>query len=311
MRKEFVGKRYRDKLIAMSLAILVLGSSCLGCSKKSDVERRRQSENETFDETETTDYLYDEPESLGRSMTYADGSLIFHHMHVDEAAIPIEYDLDKFIKVDGKMTYEDEKYTYKLGVDVSKYQEKVKWDKVEKEGYEFAMIRLGYRGYTEGEIFLDEKYEYNIKAANRSGLDVGVYFFSQAITEDEAIEEANFVLEHVKDQELGMPIVYDPEIVYNDKSRTKGISKEQFTKNTLAFCNTIADAGYEVMIYANMLWEDQQLNMSEIMKYDIWYADYVGLPQTPYHFSMWQYTDKGTVDGIKGGADINIQLIEK
>ena len=293
--------------------VLISGMSCLGCSKKSDVERRRQTDNETFKETEPFDFSSEEPETLGRSMTYADGSLIFHHMYVDENAALIDYDKDKFIKVDGKMTYEDDKYTYKLGVDVSKYQEKVKWDKVEKEGYEFAMIRLGYRGYTEGEIFLDERYEYNIKAANRSGLDVGVYFFSQAITEKEAIEEANFVLEHVKDQELGMPIVYDPEIVYNDKSRTKGIPKEQFTKNAIAFCNTIveADKGYDVMIYANMLWEDQQLNMAEIAGFDIWYADYVGLPQTPYAFKMWQYTDKGSVDGIKGGADINILMVPK
>ena len=292
--------------------VIISGMSCLGCSKRSDVEKRRQSEKEeTFEETEPADYSGDQTEIMGRSMTYADGSYIFHHMYVDENAIPIEYDIDKFVKVDGKMTYEDDTYTYKLGVDVSKYQEKVKWDKVEKAGYEFAMIRLGYRGYTEGEIFLDERYEYNIKAANRSGLDVGVYFFSQAVTVKEAIEEANFVLEHVKGQELGMPIVYDPEIVYNDKSRTKNLTKEQFTQNTLAFCEIIANAGYDVMVYANMLWEDKQLNMSEIGMYDIWYADYVGLPQTPYAFKMWQYTDKGSVDGIKGGADINILMVEK
>ena len=299
----------KNRCITYALLIAIMSLNCMGCSKKSDVANRSESTYLIDDEGESDfEEDFEEPK---RTMTYADGSYIFHNMTIDPDARAIEYDIDKFKKIDGKMTYEDDKYSYRLGVDVSKYQDKVKWDKVEKAGYEFAMIRLGYRGYTEGEIFLDEKYEYNIKAANRSGLDVGVYFFSQAINEEEAVEEAKFVLEHVKDEELGMPIVYDPEIVYKDNARTKDMTKEQFTKNVYAFCEEIKKAGYDVMVYANLLWEDQLLEMNNVALYDIWYADYVGLPQTPYHFSMWQYTDKGAVDGIKGGADINIQLIPK
>ena len=118
-RKEYVKTGCRNKSILIAFLVLVMGINCLGCSKRKDIEKRRQTE-ETYTETGFEDYSGDETETIGRSMTYADGSYIFHHMHVDEAAIPIEYDLDKFIKVDGKMTYEDEKYTYKLGVDVSK-----------------------------------------------------------------------------------------------------------------------------------------------------------------------------------------------
>ena len=296
------------------ISVVLMASSLVmisGCTKKSDIKKTTEN-METGEgltqETETNENIVGENK---RRMTYADASYVFHYMDIDENVEPMQYDLGSFFKEDGLMTYDDDEYTYRLGVDVSKYQKKVKWSKVEKAGFEFAMIRLGYRGYTEGDIFLDEYYEENIQNANRSGLDVGVYFFSQALTEDEAIEEAQFVLEHIKGYEIGMPIVYDPEIVYNDNSRTKGISKEQFTKNTLAFCNVIKEAGYETMVYANMRWEDEQLNMSELEGIDIWYADYVGLPQTPYHFEMWQYTEKGRVDGIDGGTDINIQMIKK
>lgn len=289
----------------------IVGVSCTGCSKKSDVlKKSNKAETEETEEVTFEDGVVD-LDNQKRTMTYADGSYIFHNMVVDESAKPMPYDLDNFVNVDGRMTYEGDDYTYRLGVDVSKYQDEVKWNKVERDGYDFAIIRLGYRGYTKGEIFLDERYEYNVKAANRSGLDVGVYFFSQAISENEAIEEARFVLEHVKDEDISMPIVYDPEIVYKDNSRTKNITKEQFTKNVETFCSEIREAGYDVMVYANLLWEDKQLDMGLISYLDIWYADYVGLPQTPYDFKMWQYTDSGTVDGIKGGADINIQLIKK
>lgn len=296
------------------ISVVLMASSLVmisGCTKKSDIKKTTEN-METGEgltqETETNENIVGENK---RRMTYADESYVFHYMDIDENVEPMQYDLGSFFKEDGLMTYDDDEYTYRLGVDVSKYQKKVKWSKVEKAGFEFAMIRLGYRGYTEGDIFLDEYYEENIQNANRSGLDVGVYFFSQALTEDEAIEEAQFVLEHIKGYEIGMPIVYDPEIVYNDNSRTKGVSKEQFTKNTLAFCNVIKEAGYETMVYANIRWEDEQLNMSELEGIDIWYADYVGLPQTPYHFEMWQYTEKGRVDGIDGGTDINIQMIKK
>ena len=295
------------RIFAVFVMAMVLTSSS-GCTKKSDIKRTTETSETVTDEIETGG---DDTGDNKRRMTYADASYVFHYMDIDENVSPMQYDLGSFIKEDGLMTYDDDEYTYRLGVDVSKYQKKVKWSKVEKAGFEFAMIRLGYRGYTEGDIFLDEYYEENIVNANRSGLDVGVYFFSQALTEDEAIEEANFVLEHVKGYQLGMPIVYDPEIVYHDNSRSKGISKEQFTKNTLAFCNVIKEAGYDTMVYANMRWEDEQLDLSQLEGIDIWYADYVGLPQTPYHFEMWQYTENGSVDGIEGGTDINIQMVKK
>lgn len=213
---------------------------------------------------------------------------------------------------EGKMIYKDDKYSSRLGVDVSHHQGKIDWEKVKEDGYEFAIIRIGYRGYgTEGTLNLDNRFHENIKDAQRAGLDVGVYFFAQAINEEEALEEAEFVLKHLKGYELELPVAYDPESILYDEARTDDVTGEQFTKNAKVFCKRIRKAGYETMIYSNMLWEAYELDLKKLSDYPIWYADYEPLPQTPYDFVMWQYTSRGTVDGIDGSVDLNIQFLER
>lgn len=217
-----------------------------------------------------------------------------------------------FYYKEGKMIYKDDKYSSRLGVDVSHHQGKIDWEKVKEDGYEFAIIRIGYRGYgTEGTLNLDNRFHENIKDAQRAGLDVGVYFFAQAINEEEALEEAEFVLKHLKGYELDLPVAYDPESILYDEARTDDVTGEQFTKNAKVFCKRIRKAGYEPMIYSNMLWEAYELDLKKLSDYPIWYADYEPLPQTPYDFVMWQYTSSGTVDGIKGRVDLNIQFVGK
>lgn len=196
-----------------------------------------------------------------------------------------------------------------LGIDVSKYQEEVDWNAVKAEGVEFVIIRLGLRGYgEEGNIVLDEKYEEHIKGAMDAGLEVGVYFFSQAVTDEEALEEAEFVLEHIKDYPVTYPVIFDTEEVKNAESRTDGMDKEQFTKNCKVFCDTVEAAGYDSMIYANMKWMAFTLDLEELTEYAKWYADYEDVPQCPYEFAMWQYTEEGQIDGIEGNVDINLML---
>lgn len=213
---------------------------------------------------------------------------------------------------EGKMIYKDDKYSSRLGVDVSHHQGKIDWEKVKEDGYEFAIIRIGYRGYgTEGTLNLDNRFHENIKDAQRAGLDVGVYFFAQAINEEEALEEAEFVLKHLKGYKLELPVAYDPESILYDEARTDDVTGEQFTKNAKVFCKRIRKAGYEPMIYSNMLWEAYELDLEKLSDYPIWYADYEPLPQTPYDFVMWQYTSSGTVNGIKGRVDLNIQFVGK
>ena len=146
------------------------------------------------------------------------------------------------------------------------------------------------------------------KMPEKAGIDVGVYFFSQAVNEEEAKEEADFVLEHLKGQEFQMPVVYDPEHILEDEARTDGVTGEQFTQNAKVFCKEIEKAGYDAMIYSNMLWEAYELDLEKLLDYPVWYADYEELPQTPYRFSMWQYSSTGSVPGIEGNVDLNIQL---
>lgn len=223
-----------------------------------------------------------------------------------------DYDLNKFIHDGSKLSYDDEKYTYRLGIDVSYHQGNIDFSKVKAAGYDFVILRIGYRGYGKaGNIMADRKFPEYYSKAKAAGLDVGVYFFAQAINETEAEEEADFVINTLKGYDLDLPVVYDPESILDDVARTDNVSGEQFTKNTLCFCQKISDAGFDPMVYSNMLWEAFEFDMTKISNYPIWYADYEALPQTPYQFTYWQYSNEGKVDGVSGAVDVDIELIIK
>lgn len=223
------------------------------------------------------------------------------------------YDWDCLTREGDRLRYEDEDgIISRLGVDVSYYQGDIDWEKVRADGVEFAFIRLGFRGYgKEGEVCLDRRFHEYMEGAAKAGLETGVYFFSQAVNEKEAEEEAAFVLEQLKAYEPGCTVVYDPESILSDDARTDDVTGEQFTANTKAFCEKVEAAGYPAMIYCNMLWQAFELDLAQLAEYPVWYADYEPLPQTPYQFEYWQYTNKGTVDGISGEVDLNIRFLKK
>ena len=229
-----------------------------------------------------------------------------------------DYEKNAFIKDGHRMIYENNtKYTYSLGVDVSKYQQDIDWKKVKAAGFDFAFVRIGYRGYGEsGKLRQDEKAIVHIKGARAAGLDVGLYFFSQAVNEKEAREEADFTLKILKENGIGksditLPIVFDPESILDDVARTDNVTGEQFTKNTLEFAQVIKAAGYEPMIYCNLLWQAHMLDLGKLSELPLWYADYLDTPQTPYAFEYWQYSESAKVDGIQGEVDVNIRLKPK
>ncbi len=235
-----------------------------------------------------------------------------YEVEIDPGIPKHPYDLSLFSHEGQKLTYDDDTWTSRLGIDVSHHQGNIDWKAVADQGFEFAILRIGYRGYgKEGKVCPDTKYQEYIKGAREAGLDVGVYFFAQAINEDEAVEEAEFVLKILDGTKLDLPVVYDPESILDDEARTDDVSGEQFTKNTVAFLKTIKDAGYEPMVYSNMLWEAYELDLKELKDIPVWYADYEPLPQTPYDFIMWQYSNEGKVNGISGVCDLDIQLIRK
>lgn len=210
-----------------------------------------------------------------------------------------------------RMSYGEKDFGYRFGIDVSYYQEKIDWQKVAADGVEFAVIRLGYRGWSDGVLYMDERFTENIRGAQAAGIDVGVYFFTQAVNESEAKEEAEYVIVQLQGYDLQMPIAYDVEDIDGEVGRMDGISVSQRSRNAAAFCQTIKNAGYDAMVYCNMYYEAYKLDLELLSGFPIWYADYSRYPQTPYHFTMWQYTSSGKVDGIKGNVDLNIQMIDK
>ena len=195
-----------------------------------------------------------------------------------------------------------------VGVDVSSHQQDIDWELVAANGVEFAMIRVGYRGYTEGEIQPDDYFTQNIEGALAAGLDVGVYFFSQALDEKEAIDEANFVLESIKDYPLSYPVIFDWEDIQAD-ARTDGMDSVQLTKNALAFCSAIEKAGYRAGVYFNQRFGYEEFDLESLQDYVFWLAEYNETPSFSYHFQLWQYCNDGRVDGIQTDVDLNLAFL--
>lgn len=195
------------------------------------------------------------------------------------------------------------------GVDVSYYQGAVDWEKVKADGIDFALIRLGYRGYSEGKLNLDQRFEENFANAKAAGLEVGVYFFAQATTPEEAEEEADFVLSVLNGRALDYPVVYDWETIDHDESaRTEGMTGEQIAACAAAFSDKIKEAGYQPMVYFNTSLGYLQLDLSQIKEHPFWLAQYQPYPDFYYRFDLWQYTHEGQVDGIAGHVDLNLDL---
>ena len=280
----------------------------MGCESS---EKPKQEESKEHNEkTEIIDEKFSQKEA--EILKFVDVFGNPYEVEINPNIAKKKYQDNNFTREGDKLSYEDDNFSSRLGVDVSYHQGSIDWEKVKADGYDFAMIRIGYRGYgTEGTLNLDTSFHENISNAQSAGLDVGVYFFAQAINEEEALEEAEFVLEYLNGYQLQLPVVYDPESILDDEARTDNVTGEQFTKNTEVFCKRIQDAGYDPMIYSNMLWEAYELDLEQLAAYPIWYADYEPLPQTPYDFTMWQYSNSGTVDGIEGATDLNIQFIKK
>ena len=197
----------------------------------------------------------------------------------------------------------------RLGIDVSTFQGDIDWQKVKEAGITFAIIRVGGRGYGEsGTLYADKRAQDNYKGAKEAGLDVGAYFFSQAVNPAEAVEEAEYVLEQIKDWELTMPVVFDWEYM-GEQARTAYVEPRTLTDCMNAFAGRIRQAELEPMIYVNMDQAKDSFYMEDIEDAGLWLAMYNGWEACPYPVDMWQYTNTGSVPGISGNVDINLQLL--
>ena len=193
-----------------------------------------------------------------------------------------------------------------MGIDVSRHNGSIDWNAVKNSGVEFVIIRCGYRGSSTGVLVEDEMFRKNIQGAAAAGLKVGVYVFSQAINEAEAIEEASMAVSAVSGYSLSYPIFIDVE---GANGRADGLSREERTAVIRSFCQTVANSGYTPGIYSNRTWLAEKIDTGALGSYKIWMAQYAATPTYSGRYEMWQYSSRGSIPGILGDVDLNISYL--
>ena len=210
----------------------------------------------------------------------------------------------------GYMCYEDDRYKSRLIIDVSSHNGEIDWDKVKGAGIDGVMIRLGYRGYGDATIVEDDCFQKNIAGAKDAGLKVGVYFFSQATTPEEAIEEAEYVTKKIWGRGVTLPVAFDMEpFMGNERFINHDIKSK--TEMADAFLKVISKFGYEPILYGNPTWLTNDVDISKLTEYPVWLAHYTFSTEWPYAFRMWQFTSQGRVSGINGDVDLNLIFDKK
>ena len=196
------------------------------------------------------------------------------------------------------------------GIDASSHQGDIDWAAVAGDGIDFAMLRVGSRGYSQGSLNADKLFEQNYTGAVENGLQVGAYFFSQAVSVEEAEEEAQFVLDTLAGRAMDLPVVFDWEQITEDDARTDAVDTDTVTACALAFCQRIQEGGYRSAFYFNATLGYLQYDFARLSQLDAWYAQYEGdWPTFTYAFDLWQYSNTGTVAGIAGNVDMDLYFL--
>ena len=208
------------------------------------------------------------------------------------------------------------------GIDVSKHQGVIDWAKVANDGIKFTIVRVGYRGLTSGKLSEDPYFKRNIEGAIANGIDVGAYIYCTSINEEEAVEEANYLLKRIKPYNLTMPVCFDYEGFSNKENRNYGMTKEKITANCIAFQNVMKANGYTCLLYGSRAYLPKKFDLDELDDY-LWVARYAGknsvLDDEKYfphiagyddRIAIWQYANNGTVAGINGKVDMNYMYID-
>lgn len=220
-------------------------------------------------------------------------------------------------KVTGEQVIQGAKYNFAsdgslvtgsgdMGIDVSKWNGNIDWNAVKNSGVSYVIIRCGYRGSSKGNLIEDSKFASNIKGATAAGLKVGVYFFTQAVDEVEAVEEASMVLDQIKGYKISYPVFLDVE---PSGGRADSLDRSTRTAVCKAFCETIRDAGYTAGIYANKTWLTEKIDAGALSSYKIWLAQYAATPTYTGKYDLWQYKSNGSVSGINGKVDLNLSYL--
>ena len=291
------------------------GKTVIEGSKSQDSENTAealtQGKTEVYDMTkkesmQDSDDMDDGKHTL---VTYQDGSTEW--VEINDKLAANSYDTAKFVYQNPQMKYYvNGKQASWFGVDISSKQGIVDFEKLKKAGVDFVMIKVGGRGYSSGNIVLDSSYKDYMNGAKNAGLGIGVYFYSQAVDKDEVCEEAETLLELIKDYPVKYPVVFDMESVEGDMARTDALDVSTRTELARIFLKTIKAEGYTPMLYGDKEWLVTKLDLEKLQDYDVWLSQEADTPDYPYAYTMWQYTQKGSISGISGNARLNVSLID-
>ena len=289
----------RDSVLKLYAAELMIGSF-------DDAGQRRFKGGDNISRAEICAVLV-------RVSAYVERTLILfsgYRIPVDTSLRMNTRDNANFYEKNGRTYYDDGVSQVRYGIDVSSHQGEIDWAAVAADGIDFAIIRCGFRGYGQGSLNEDPYFHQNIQGALANGLDVGVYFFSQALSEAEAREEAAYTLELIRGYDIRFPVVFDWEIVPNTGSRTRGYAKKDVADFLNAFSQVIAAEGYTPMAYFNPSLAYLHMDLAQAQNYDGWLAHYVSRTDYRYDYQMWQYGSSGTVKGVKGRCDMDIAFVD-
>ena len=238
-------------------------------------------------------------------ITYLGESLL-----LQEGVARNPFSAEDFSEEEGRVCYTGNTVRAMTVIDVSIWQGEIDWQAVAADGVEGVMIRVGYRGYGSetGVLCEDERFRENLRGAQEAGLAVGAYFFSQAVTEEEAREEAAFAVSLLEEETLTLPLAFDWERVSPADARTAHVTGEQLTAFAHAFCTEVEEAGFLPMVYFNQDTAYRMYDLAAVDAYPFWLAEYDAVPSFAYAFTLWQYSDAGTVAGIGPSVDLNLWL---
>ena len=275
----------------------------------SDSNKEQDSQKE---ESEQKEVVQEDPSTDGKHTLIKNSDGTEEWVLISPYLTKNTYDFTNMTETANLRKYTDngKKISY-VGVDISKHNGTVNFRSMKAAGIDFVMIRVGARGYGTGQLSLDDNFVENIEDAIDAGLDIGVYFYSQAVTLEEATQEANFVVQNLAPykEHINYPVAFDMESVPNDKARIDGLSREDKTSISAAFLSGMQAAGYIPMLYGNKEWLIKNIDLAQLQNYDVWLSEDEDIPDYPYQYTMWQYTTTGVLNGITGDANLNICFV--
>ncbi|MCM1184308.1 MAG: hypothetical protein NC337_13135 [Roseburia sp.] len=276
-----------------------------------DMAERENLKDTDSDPDSEADQAKDEEEKERETrirVTHSDGTREWVDINEDLPASKYDFDKLKYQKPIMKY-YKDGKLASWCGISIDASLGEIDFDKLKKAGCDFCMVKVGARGYSSGRIVMDENYKTNLRDAYEAGLDVGVYFCSQAVTKSEAREEADVLLDAIGRYDIDYPIVFVMQDVVDDMPRIDALSVKEKSDIARTFMNEIADAGYTPMLYGDLEWLMTMVDMDRLEGYDVWYSQDADEPDYPYEFGMWEYEFDGSVKGVTGDVRMSISFV--